>query len=583
MHKRSTSLNTFLHPNQLRRFRSEHEWEEEIGSFNSRIEAISFDSQLSDEGEDAVFEPQQATSTPREHTAATNPRGQLEAQTEISNSTSGPAAVERQPSVEEGRKKNTSTRELAETETNKPTAPARAPAEDQQQPGPSDREKNTTPRGQPEDPSETSEPANRQALRLRSGKTYLRKQGKGKSNFHYFFKPIVSKKCREIKGIQSEQPNQLSKAIISSATSETVQKTHSMPFEKVSKLISRLVPSFSGGNQSSNELQIFLDCSKQVFESLSADEQPIFLSLLKTRLRGDAYDLVKNVVITNFAQFETLLTNTYSPVKSINDLLGDLRRCTQYPSENINAYSGRLSRYLVNCKKAILTKYPQNHAALVAEVEQEAAYVFKTGIISPVIRQAVLSQPGNSLDGLIRLAKEIEETEIRMSAGRFQPQTSNLPASPIQTPTPPHANPSLQFQPPSQITPYSILPSSNHHQWQNSPPFESPQLHMPPQAVGAQPSRPPVQCTFCKRVGHTYQQCRTRLRIKCTVCNNQGHTAEACTQAQVLYNTSRNTQREPKRQNNIKCEWCARWGHDLNSCRAKLAYESRQQANSRKN
>ena len=59
-------------------------------------------------------------------------------------------------------------------------------------------------------------------------------------------------------------------------------------------------------------------------------------------------------------------------------------------------------------------------------------------------------------------------------------------------------------------------------------------------------------CSFCKRVGHTFNYCYRYKSIKCYVCGGEGHVARNCTSKR---NESYNRQREERRDRFIKRDY----------------------------
>lgn len=192
-------------------------------------------------------------------------------------------------------------------------------------------------------------------------------------------------------------------------------------FDIVNKRVIANVPIFNGGVGTNvrGELKIFLDNCQFIIDSLqdTDDDRGFLLAGVKSRFRGDAYELVNKSNPTTYALLRTLLTDTYAPERTLAEVSRTLYACRQSTNETTRCYLRKLKNHLADIKALLVLKFPANNVALIAYQEQEAMDIFKRGIKNANLRQHLLLSEALTLNDLGIAAMVYEEAERKLFTG----------------------------------------------------------------------------------------------------------------------------------------------------------------------
>lgn len=313
-------------------------------------------------------------------------------------------------------------------------------------------------------------------------------------------------------------------------------------FDVVNKRVNANIPLFSGGSGETvrSELNFFLDISDFVMNSLEQNDDIAanFLSCLKGRLRGIAYEIVKKANPVTFDNLKTVLRELYLPKKTISEVNQALYSCKQKSNEPTREFVIRIKGHLEEAKALLREKFPEHNISLLANIEAEAINVFKRGAFNVGMKHYLLLNDAATLNELATAAYLYEDTERQVSAGLvYQAQ-----ASPINTVYGNNNNNRVgqnmgynQFnrQQYNNNNQYSNYRGQNFSNQQNTK-----QMHN-----GYNNRNRSVQDNY----GRNFQGNNMRYQYKCGLCGNSGHTDQFCALGR-------------------KCPNCKTWDHSIKYC-----------------
>lgn len=301
-----------------------------------------------------------------------------------------------------------------------------------------------------------------------------------------------------------------------------------------------LVPVFSGEASPSlvSEVYKFIDGINLVFERITeATQKASCLKMVKQRLQGDAYNLVR---LTDFADEKDLIKlikNTYLKTRSLDSINMEIWSAAQRPDEDIRQYARRLQN-LYNTARAIIA---ENYSGatdevIIRELTRKLRVAFISGLSDRVVGSSLLHSPVTSLEGLLEEALLAQSTMWR---GEEQP--------PARVSFVDQVSPKEPDQMSTLIAAIQQLAttSSNRDRQRgySSDRSESGRRE--------ENSKQVLSCAFCDRRGHTWDECRERRNTPyCELCGKYGHERRAsCVQgesrpAQGAYRNTRSNNRE---------------------------------------
>lgn len=390
--------------------------------------------------------------------------------------------------------------------------------------------------------------------------------------------------------ILQKDKRELGQIIVELKLKEANLKTNKMPetLQDITKQINNAVPIFSGEKNRHlvNDLNIFLDTCRMVHDGLSADGKIIFLKYIRTRCRGDAYDLVTRRKFEDFEGLTKILTDTYLPIKSVRDFKEELHRCNQRPGETLMEYADRLKRVVWDCIRCIEDKYKENNGAYIKEMEVEAIDVFRAGVNNPSVRNYLLTIKSEELEKVIseaiyfeRVDNRYRKADERDTQGSSQTHIENPPKQQIQayqyTPfyqIPQQIQYAPNYQVPQQIQTRSYQPKFHLQQHGNINTNNGTFYQSRPNGTQARQfngyrrnfngitNQSPVTCQYCGKPGHSIEACRRRAHT-CPICGQMGHFASDCRNGEAQ--TSHGTH----------CIFCKRTDHEIPQCQFKRQWE----------
>lgn len=158
------------------------------------------------------------------------------------------------------------------------------------------------------------------------------------------------------------------------------------------KAVNTIIPVFEGGigKTIQSEISNFITCCKAVEKMFEKDDDfKYFISIIKIRLRGEAFELVSQMPFDDIDKLEVILKDSYIPKAGYSDINMNLVKARQLQRENIFDFGKRVTMLLSKCKTAIKTKHAKNDAVISSLIEEEellAAKCFRNGLTNQRIQ-----------------------------------------------------------------------------------------------------------------------------------------------------------------------------------------------------
>lgn len=192
------------------------------------------------------------------------------------------------------------------------------------------------------------------------------------------------------------------------------------------KLVLKLVPNFSGNTR---ELHKFISCSELIYKSLKETEIPKFLELVKLKLDGKAYDLIKYNELKTWKELKDILTSEFTETRSIGHLQLELATLRQQRGEDVRTYANRLEAILHSLNESCIVSEGVNAAQTIKKLNEHIALKsFQEGL-NESIKIIVKACRFTNLSEAINRATEEEMVVKHFSTLTIteRPKSSNLP------------------------------------------------------------------------------------------------------------------------------------------------------------
>lgn len=268
--------------------------------------------------------------------------------------------------------------------------------------------------------------------------------------------------------------------------------------------INCIVPVFDGNP---DDLSKFISCGNILFSYIKEDTQhALFLDIVKTRLQGPAFELIQYKTITKWTDLVTELEGQFQDQISRSAAQNELASAKQNGKESVKDFGDRLMHLLHSLDRATYgdTSDTTIRDFLVKENSKLAIRSFEDGLRNSSLRLLVKANKAQSLKTAIAYNTE---QSLRL-------EDSNSPSSRNPRPTCQTCNKvghtsatcyvsaGRNRSPICQTCNKMGHTSATCYRNTNSPSF-------PPQRIKREVQR--LQCTYCNRYNHTYNECRTRL------------------------------------------------------------------------
>lgn len=206
---------------------------------------------------------------------------------------------------------------------------------------------------------------------------------------------------------------------------QSYQATTMAPqMEKIISSVNKNIPIFDGTSNRDihSSLANFIECSSALYEIYTAQEdREYFLKYLKTRLTGDARELVSQANYENMEELEEILRAAYVPKITYTEMKEILMSTRQRPGEDIFEYGGRVQRILAKCKEGIRNRYKAmaDVSLLLLDEEKFAVQIFKSNLLNDALVFRLVNIEVTTLREIIEKAV-VYEAENKQFGNRFE-------------------------------------------------------------------------------------------------------------------------------------------------------------------
>lgn len=232
----------------------------------------------------------------------------------------------------------------------------------------------------------------------------------------------------------------------------------------------KLIPEFDG---KPDDLHTFIDRVSDAVKLCNPKQKSIILTFIKAKLKGNAQVPILNNDFTSWDQLKRKLIETYSDKKSFAQAQLELQNTRQYANELISAYTQRIEtciRRLINTLSLEIDERPDD--GQIEIIKKMGLSAFINGV-RPEYRLILRSRDPLTVQQASKIAQN-EELTLKLQ---------NLHVSYNRT--------------------------NHHNNSQNNSPRRVNFVEK--------------FCKYCKRKGHTIEECRTRERNNRTRPNNYNH------------------------------------------------------------
>ena len=145
----------------------------------------------------------------------------------------------------------------------------------------------------------------------------------------------------------------------------------------------KMIPEFNGNKEN---LHKFIACSDIVGASATTREQKeTFLNVIKSKLCGSAYNLIKYKVFDSWEQLKIILQQQYLEKRTIAQIQAELINSKQYYNEDVLTFANRIERLTLDLTDACVASEGQAAYNTISNLNQKSALkAFVEGLKDPV-------------------------------------------------------------------------------------------------------------------------------------------------------------------------------------------------------
>lgn len=217
-----------------------------------------------------------------------------------------------------------------------------------------------------------------------------------------------------------------------------------------------IVPEYDGDQI---HLNTFLNSCRTAYDMAIGNQKALLTVHIKNKLKGRASEAVNCRSPNTWEEIKTLLESHFGDKRDLISLIQDLQRIRQLPNESPLTFIARLQTHEAKMHASV-HKQPltaQQKQAQIQITEDMVLNTLLTGLEPKIAHIVRASNPGDMLTAITRVRKELQLNYFENQ--KFGRPHNNNAAIPVRKP--------------------------------NAP-------------------QPAKQCSFCKRTGHVYSECRQR-------------------------------------------------------------------------
>lgn len=255
----------------------------------------------------------------------------------------------------------------------------------------------------------------------------------------------------------------------------------------------KMIPEFSGNREN---LHRFIACCDIVSPlATTRADQALFLNVVKTKLAGPAFNLIKYKTVDSYDELKTILEGQYLEKRTIAQIQTELLGSRQFPNEPIRQFANRVERLTIDLNDACIASEGAAAAGVIQNLNKKSSLkAFVEGLQNPY-KLIIKASRYETFHDAVEAA--IEEERTNQTQKIFHPNSKFSP----------HSNSQKQKRcfkcgRNNHTTDrcYANIPSS-------FPNYPSTNSRI---KTEANVNRVQVECGYCHNLGHTLDQCRKR-------------------------------------------------------------------------
>lgn len=197
--------------------------------------------------------------------------------------------------------------------------------------------------------------------------------------------------------------------------SEGSSLTYTVSIDKTVEHVMRIVPEFSGGLN--EKLEFFINACELVVDITPIANVDIMLRTILTKLKGQAYEVIRYEQINGWVTLKQILKNTYDKPKNAAHLQIELFSAKQRHKETLIEFVNRMRNLVQAVSEGNAQGKSKSDAlAVQTNIREQALLVFLEGI-SDKIKLMVKSKNPSTLEQAIQIAiiedKNVTPSEMK--------------------------------------------------------------------------------------------------------------------------------------------------------------------------
>lgn len=261
-----------------------------------------------------------------------------------------------------------------------------------------------------------------------------------------------------------------------------------------------MLTSFNGNKR---DLSEFIDNCDEALNLVNTSYKNILLTLIKTKITGNARLLIKDREFIDWNTLKTYLLEAYSDVRTAGQWQLELNSCRQTANENVRSYANKIERCYINLLKT-LDKNLNNEGkrACIDLLRNQALNAFLMGL-NRELAILVKSREPRTLEEAITLAQSEENEYLsKTEISKFQRVNDQTTRHCIHCNKPGHSSFNCFHRNKRETSIKTFSP-------QNSKPWNNNQSNYKPSNQNNF-QKNAKQCNYCKKFGHVISECRKR-------------------------------------------------------------------------
>lgn len=368
--------------------------------------------------------------------------------------------------------------------------------------------------------------------------------------------------CRsEFDALWKEAINALQKATtIPALLGEYTINSNMSNIADLLKTISHIVPIFYGtpGPELSTEARKFIEGCVLAKDNLGINgDIPLLIKCIKTRLCGAAYTYLSNKDFTTIESLCEVIKNKYLRHKTLTELQEEIVNSKQRQGEAAFEFGERIESLLLEARNLISSQWTNTveQKSIIEHCNQAAVRSFIRGLQDHRLAARLIGCENETLSTVLRIVGSAQNL-----LGPPPISSSIFPVK-VEQPLEAVVRDLIEEVRLLSLKQNSQLPPDNDRRTRN---------HFSDHMNRSFPRN--SYCDFCKKIGHSHNDCNNRRKEYCNQCRQVGHTDRNCRRTsqnqnqnrsmnQTIHNYNQHTQRR-----RLVCFKCNKEGHYSFDC-----------------